>query len=88
MADAREKKMKEIGSIAYDRGDILGQGGFAYVYSGTLLGNNGERIKVAVKRLQLGDLNTNKREVCAMEKLKGHPNIVDFFGAEEDDDFQ
>lgn len=88
MAKVVEKKMIEIGRIAYNVNGILGQGGFAYVYSGTLRGENGERIGVAVKRILNGNVNTDKREVEALKKLKGHPNIVDLFGAEKDENFK
>lgn len=87
-AKAIGKKMIEIGRIAYDTTHILGQGAFARVHQGTFRGENGERIKVAVKRLMQGNFNTDEREVKALERLKGHPSIVYFFGTEQDDNFK
>lgn len=80
--------MIEIDQIAYNRNDLIGKGGFASVYGGTFRGGNGERIEVAVKRLIQGNLNTDEREKNALERLKGHPNIVYLFGTEEDNDFR
>lgn len=74
--------------ITYDRGNILGKGGFAFVFGGTFRCENGERIEVAVKRLQHGDVNANEREVNALQQLKDHPNIIRMYGTQKDLDFR
>lgn len=74
----------ESRTILYDRSNILGRGGFAIVYSGTLDGN-----PVAVKRIQRDVVanESNKREEEALRRLD-HPNVINLLHVEEDDDFK
>lgn len=83
--------MTEIGSIAYSDNE-LGGGTYGIVYGGTFRDDeNGDRIKVAVKRIQRvhvnTDLDTDDREVNALKKLTDHPNVIRFYGAEKNKDF-
>lgn len=69
--------------LEYDRSNILGRGGFAIVYGGTLNGK-----PVAVKRIQLDMVaNENKREEEALRRLD-HSNVIDLLHVEDDDDFK
>ncbi|KZS06343.1 Uncharacterized protein APZ42_030243, partial [Daphnia magna] len=65
--------------IQIDRNALLGEGGFGTVFKGEFGGR-----KVAVKRVELHKVD--KREEDAMLKLK-HPNIVQLFHCEKDNDF-
>lgn len=76
-------------AIVYDRNDILGEGTFGYVFSGTFCCENRESPPaVAVKLIQHKYVNTDEREIKALEKLRGHPNIIRLYGVEKDDDYQ
>ena len=57
--------------IQYDKGQIIGRGGYGYVFRGTF-----NKIQVAVKRVQLVGLATREEE--ALSRLD-HPNIVKLF---------
>lgn len=69
------------GPITYGREkeNILGKGAFATVFKGVLNG-----LPVAVKRVQLVDIEVgNEREMLAMKKLD-HPNVVKLYHSHED----
>ncbi|KZS20800.1 Uncharacterized protein APZ42_012508 [Daphnia magna] len=72
------KDKKEM-KIWFDRGAVLGQGGYGTVFKGKFGGRD-----VAVKRIQLH--HVDQREEDAMLKLD-HPNIVKLFHCESDDNF-
>lgn len=69
--------------------ELLGKGNFAVVYHGSL--SDGR--KVAIKRIQLHDVSSDKnhveanREVTAMEKLN-HRNVLKLYSVREDDHFK
>ncbi|XP_046438240.1 serine/threonine-protein kinase/endoribonuclease IRE1-like [Daphnia pulex] len=60
-----------------------GVGGFATVFEGTLR----DGVKVAVKRIVVGDAATNEQEEKAL-KMLNHPNVIKLFHVEEDLDFK
>ena len=72
-----------VGDVRIDRGNVIGRGGFGMVFAGTFKGE-----KVAVKRVQLMDSNPSEREVPNNQQLLNHPNIVQFKGYQEDNDFR
>lgn len=81
--------MPEIGPISYDRKNLLGEGGFGFVFRGTFRdGESGEESTVAVKQIQHGNVNTDEREVDALKKLRDHPNVIRLYGTEKDEHFQ
>jgi serine/threonine protein kinase len=67
--------------VEIDRSNILGRGAFATVYVGRWRNTD-----VAVKRIQLHDVLTD-REEKAMSNLD-HPNVIKLLGFEEDADFK
>ena len=70
-------------SIKYNRDEILGKGAYAFVFKGTFHGR-----QVAVKRVQLLDINEdNEREMLAMKKLN-HQNVVQLYHAHKDGEFK
>jgi serine/threonine protein kinase len=69
-------------SISIDREKILGKGGYGIVYEGTW-----RDIKVAVKRIQIENVENNKGGEEALRKLD-HPNVVKLYHVESDDDFK
>lgn len=74
-----------IGEMEIECGKkILGRGGFGIVFDG-FWGPN--RIPVAVKRLEMLTLESNKKEEEALLKLK-HPNVIQIYHAENDKDFR
>ncbi|XP_046638692.1 tyrosine-protein kinase Yes-like [Daphnia pulicaria] len=60
----------------------LGEGGFGVVFQDVWRG-----IPVAVKRIKLGDIESNGREEDALDKLD-HPNVVKLFHVESDSVFK
>lgn len=78
---------KEIGPIAYCDRELIGSGGFGWVYRGTFRGEKGNPLPVAVKRIFNGHLNGEVREVNALKELKDHPNIIYLHGTENDENF-
>lgn len=67
--------------VKIDRSQILGRGAYATVYVGKWRNTD-----VAVKRIQLHDLLTD-REEKAMKDLD-HPNVIKLLAYEEDADFK
>ena len=67
--------------IKFDREVRLGQGGYGSVFPGTFQGNY-----VAVKRVLVIDA-TNENEENILQQLK-HPNIVQLFHFNRDDNFK
>ena len=70
--------------ISWDRTKLLGIGGFACVFKGTLRSEKCN-IPVAVKRIQLP--HVNKREEDALRHLQ-HPNVITFLKAVSDLNFR
>ena len=68
--------------IEYDREVPLGEGGFSFVFLGKYKGS-----KVAVKRVQLQQVNNDNEEIKALQLLD-HPNIVKLFYSELNADFK
>ena len=68
-------------SISIDREKVLGKGRYGIVYEGTWMGR-----KVAVKRIQIENVENNKEEK-ALQKLD-HPNVVKLYHIESDSDFR
>ncbi|EFX83036.1 hypothetical protein DAPPUDRAFT_101008 [Daphnia pulex] len=64
------------------REQILGKGGFGTVYMGSW-----NRMPVAIKRIQLVHLDSSEKEEEALRNLK-HPNVIQIYQAENDDDFR
>ncbi len=62
----------------FDNEKKLGEGGFGVVFQDVWRG-----IPVAVKRIKLGDIESNGREEDALDKLD-HPNVVKLFDVESD----
>jgi serine/threonine protein kinase len=69
-------------SISIDRQKVLGKGRYGIVYEGTWMNR-----KVAVKRIQIENVENNKGEVEALQKLD-HPNVVKLYHVESDSDFR
>jgi serine/threonine protein kinase len=69
-------------SISIDRKKVLGKGAYGIVYEGTWRDR-----KVAVKRIQIENVENNKGEVEALQKLD-HPNVVKLYHVESDSDFR
>jgi serine/threonine protein kinase len=69
-------------SISIDRQKVLGKGRYGIVYEGTWMNR-----KVAVKRIQIENVENNKGEVEALQKLD-HPNVVKLYHVESDIDFR
>ncbi len=85
----------ECKSLDYDKNHILGRGGFAIVYRGKLVKNNGDdgqKADVAIKRIQKNLKHQNyetismEREFIIQKKLN-HPNIVKLLHIEQDENF-
>lgn len=74
--------------IECNNNDILGEGTFGYVFSGIFCFENGNRTPVAVKRIHHKNVNSDEREIKALETLKEHPNTVRLYGAKKDGDYQ
>jgi serine/threonine-protein kinase/endoribonuclease IRE1 len=66
----------------FDNEKKLGEGGFGVVFQDVWRG-----IPVAVKRIKLGDIESNGREEDALDKLD-HPNVVKLFHVESDSVFK
>ena len=71
-----------IQKIIIDKNKILGQGGYGTVFEGTW-GNK----KVAVKRIQLVNIDNGNKEETALLKLD-HPNVIKLYHIESDEDFK
>ncbi|XP_046638068.1 serine/threonine-protein kinase/endoribonuclease ire-1-like [Daphnia pulicaria] len=68
--------------IILDRCKLIGRGCYGTVYEGTWMNR-----KVAVKRIQIENVENNKGEEEALQKLD-HPNVVKLYHAESDSDFR
>jgi serine/threonine protein kinase len=68
-------------SISIDREKVLGKGAYGIVFEGTWMDR-----KVAVKRIQIENVENNKEEK-ALQKLD-HPNVVKLYHVESDSDFR
>lgn len=82
--------MEKVGSLlSYDKKIVLGRGTYSYVYHGFLKNNNGSNKAVAVKRFQIGEVNTDaiQQEVELMKRAGDHINILRYICTEEDDYF-
>jgi hypothetical protein len=66
--------------LTIDRKKILGVGGFATVFEGSLDG-----VKVAVKRIPLE--KATEQEEMALKMLE-HTNVIKLFHEQEDQDFK
>jgi len=80
--------------LTYDFSRLLGKGGFAFVLLGLwkdplLRGSDAKEKKVAVKRIQRDPTQQNnfQKEVDHLLKVKGHPNILQFFTTKMDEKF-
>lgn len=74
------------GSISFDKITIIGRGAFAVVFKGRY----NDTTDVAIKRIQrsVSARSWNpKSEVEALNRLRGHSNIVNFFEWNMDEDF-
>ena len=71
----------QIGSVSFNREDVLGNGSFAIVFRGKYEGS----IDVAIKRIVKFEVNKFERDF--MPTIENHPNIIHFFCVEEDVDF-
>ncbi|KZS11448.1 Uncharacterized protein APZ42_024299 [Daphnia magna] len=71
--------------IKFDQRDKLGSGGFGSVFKGEFK-NDGVCLAVAVKRVLLDEVNANEEK--ALRELETHPNIVQLFHCESDDNFR
>ncbi len=69
--------------IEYDRKVLLGQGGFGSVFLGKY-----DNRKVAVKRVQLHEVNDNEEKALQCLQQFGHPNIVKLLHSELNADFK
>ena len=70
-----------VNSIIIDRCKLIGKGIYGIVFEGTWKGK-----KVAVKRIQIENVENNKEEE-ALKKLD-HPNVVKLYHVESDSDFR
>ncbi len=75
MADDNTSNLKQI---KVDFKNELGRGGYGKVFQGEW--NN---IQVAVKRIPLSKVESNKREEEALQMLN-HPNVIKLFHTESD----
>lgn len=81
--------MERIGQIEYDKSDIIiftRKEYFVKVFRGTFRDENKEAKPVAVKRIEhhgYSDINFEMEE-SNLEQLKGHPNVVSYYGVELD----
>ena len=69
--------------IEYDRKVPLGQGGYGSVFLGKYNG-----VKVAIKRVQLHEVNDNEEKALQCLQQFGHPNIVKLLHSELNADFK
>ena len=77
-----------IGKLVYCNEDILGQGGFGFVFKGKLIHYKGDNeVDVAIKRLQKANLSRTFKERELKQKELDHQNVVKLFHVEENDDF-
>ncbi|CAP25717.2 Protein CBG05171 [Caenorhabditis briggsae] len=64
--------------------DSLGKGAFGQVNKGKLIRNSGEKVPVAVKKLQLRENEKDERNPAFTEmeilEMVSHPNIVTYYG--------
>mmetsp|Transcript_17314 Transcript_17314/g.70259 ORF Transcript_17314/g.70259 Transcript_17314/m.70259 type:complete len:175 (+) Transcript_17314:80-604(+) len=73
----------------YDFGKLLGEGSFGTCYLGT---HKRTQQNVAIKTISKGkimaktDIDDIRNEILIMEAVSGHSNIVQIFGAYEDED--
>jgi len=81
--------------LDYDKSHILGQGGYAIVFKGRLIKNNGDDVQVvdvAIKRLekklnhQIDEMISMEREFVIQKKLN-HPNVVKLLHIKQDENF-
>ena len=84
-----ETKMEIIiGKLVYYKKDILGQGGFGFVFKGKLVHSKGDNeVDVAIKRLQTATLSKTFRERELKQKELNHQNVVKLYHVEENNDF-
>lgn len=73
--------------LKLDRKAALGNGGFGIVCQGIWKNENGEDIKVAVKRVPLQMFTNVRHEEENMKKLD-HKNVVKLFDVQENKDFR
>lgn len=77
-----------IGKLVYCKEDILGQGGFGFVFKGKLVLPEGDdEVDVAIKRLQTATLSKTFRERELKQKELNHQNVVKLYHVEENNDF-
>ena len=69
-----------IGRLTYQR-DAVGKGHYGKVYSGRFE----NALDVTIVRVDKSDI---KADTTLLWQTDMHPNIVRFYGAEEDDEFQ
>jgi serine/threonine protein kinase len=77
---SREKMV--LTCIILDRCKLIGRGCYGTVYEGTWMGR-----KVAVKRIQIENVQNNKGGEEVLQKLD-HPNVVKLYHVESDSDFR
>ena len=75
--------MTNMNKISYNKNDILGEGGFGQVFRGRY-----DWKDVAVKKIQIRKCEEAMyaREEGFLTRNK-HPNILEFFHKEQDDNF-
>ena len=67
--------------ISYDKNKLIGEGRYGRVFKGELVGENGTKVRVAVKRIQREyssklSKKSEDRELDHQLKLGKHPNVV------------
>jgi len=102
-AGIEKKKMmtKVNGELSYDPDDMIGKGGFGFVFSGfysqstpggafSIFSIRPPPTPVAVKRIQKVDvknLSKVQHEVETMIKAEDHPNILRYISTQTNNDF-
>ncbi len=80
------KRLKRIGRLSYSREDRLGTGSFGSVFRGKFRENEEKpEIEVAIKRIE--QIEGKEVEKIVMGDIEPHPNVLQYYCVEEEDDF-
>ena len=81
------KQIKRIGRLSYSRQDHLGRGSFSSVFKGKFRESDGsQEIDVAIKRVEKIDFMEMEKAIV-LESIELHPNVLQCYCTEEDEDF-